>query len=67
MIPDLDIYRAAAVILKRYGEGAPTHATKRATAMLKAGDPDGSAMWKRILRAIEGLQRTAPKPGEAVH
>ena len=35
--------------------------------MLEVGDLDGLAMWKRILKAIEELQGTAPKSGEAVH
>ena len=39
----------------------------RADAMLEAGDLDAHAVWKQILRVIEELQRTAPKPGEAVH
>ena len=67
MIPDLDIYRAASVIIKQYGEDARVHATMRADAMLEAGDLDGSAVWKRILRVVEDLQRKAPKSGEAVH
>ncbi len=67
---DIDIYHiylGANVNVKRYGEKARLHATKRADAMREAGDPDGSAMWKRILRVIEELQRKAPKSGEAVH
>ncbi len=67
MIPDRDIYRAASFIIKQYGEDARVHAAMRTNASLKAGDPDGSAMWKRILRVIEELQRKAPKSGEAVH
>ena len=67
MISDLDIYQSAKVIIKRYGEKARLHATKRADALLKAGDSDGHAAFKRVLRVIEELQRTAPKPGEAVH
>ncbi len=39
----------------------------RAGAMLEAGDLDGYAVWKRILRAVEELQGSEPKPGEAVH
>ncbi len=35
--------------------------------MLEAGDLDGYAVWKRILRAVEELQGTDPRPGEAVH
>jgi hypothetical protein len=67
MIPDLDIYRGANVIIKQYGEDAPIHAAMRADAMLEAGHLDGYAVWKRILRLIEALQGTAPKSGEAVH
>ncbi len=39
----------------------------RADAMLEAGDLDGVATWRRMLRAVEELQGTVPKPGEAVH
>ncbi len=39
----------------------------RADATLEAGDLDGYAVWKRILRAVEVLQGAAPKSGEAVH
>ncbi len=37
MIPDLDIYRSAQVLVKRHGEDAPIHAAMRADAMLEAG------------------------------
>ena len=57
MTSDLDIYRSANVPVKRRG----------ADAMLEAGDLDGYAVWKRILRAVEELRGTAPKSGEAVH
>ncbi len=67
MIPDLDIYRAANVIIKQYGEDAPIHAAMRADATLEAGDRDGYAVWKLILRAVEELRAAAPKSGEAVH
>ena len=40
----------------------PAHA-----AMLDKGDLDGAAVWKLIIKAVEGLQGTAPKSGEAVH
>ncbi len=67
MTPDLDIYRAANLLVKRHGEDAPIHAAMRADAMLDKGDLDGVATWRRILRAVEELQGTEPKPGEAVH
>ncbi len=55
MIPDLDIYRAASVIIEQYGEDASIEAAMRADAMLEKGDVDGYAVWKRILRAVEEL------------
>ncbi len=67
MIPDLDIYRSANLLVKHHGQDAPTHAAMRADAMLEAGDPGGCAVWKRILRAVEELQRTEPRPGGKVH
>ncbi len=67
MILDLDIYRAAHVIIKQYGEDAPIHAAMRADATREAGDQDGYAVWKRILRAVGELQGTEPGPGVRVH
>ena len=67
MIPDLDIYRSANLLVKRHGQDAPIEAAMRADAMLEKGDLDGCDLWKRILRAVEELQGTAPKSGEAVH
>ncbi len=52
MIHDLDIYRTANVLIKQHGENAPIHAAMRADAMLEAGDLEGWAVWKRILRAV---------------
>ena len=39
----------------------------RADAMLERADLEGYAVWRRILRAVEELQRAEPKSGEAVH
>ncbi len=64
MIPDLDIYRSAQVLVKHHREDAPIHAAMRADAMLEAGDLDGYAAWKRILRAAEELQRTGVRAGD---
>ncbi len=61
MIPDLDTYRSAQVLVKQHGPDAPIHAAMRADAMLDKGDLDGYAVWKRILRAVEELQREKPE------
>jgi hypothetical protein len=66
MIPDLDIYRSANLLVKQHGEDAPIHAAMRADAMLEAGDLDDYAVWKRILRAVGDLQGMGPRSGEAV-
>ena len=67
MIPDLDIWRSANLLVKQHGTDAPIHAAMRADAMLEAGDLDGYAVWKRIIRAGAELQRARPGPGVAVH
>ncbi len=61
MIPDLDNYRSANLLVKQHGQDAPIHAAMRADAMLEAGDLGGYAVWKRIVKAIEELQRVKPK------
>ena len=66
MIPDLDIYRSANLLVKRRGEDAPIEAAMRADAMLEKGDLDGYAVWKRILRAVEEFLKD-PVAGERLH
>ncbi len=76
MIPDLDIYRSAQVLVKRHGEDAPIEAAMRADAMLDKGDLYGYAVWKRIVKATEDKlppwysetgQRAPCKRGNQVH
>ncbi len=67
MIPDLDIYRSANLLVKRHGADAPIQATMRADAMLDKGELGGYAVWRRILRAVGELQRAEPGPGVEVH
>ncbi len=57
MIRDLDIYRSASVVIRQHGAGAALEAAQRADAMLERGDMDGCAVWKRIVTAVEELQR----------
>jgi hypothetical protein len=68
MTAELDIYRAASILVKEYGaEQAPLMAAKRADALLELGDADGQRMWKAVLRAVEELTRTERGPGERVN
>ncbi len=67
MIRDLDIYRSANVLIREHGEDAALDATTRAIAMLDKGDLDRYAVWKRILRAVEEIQRKERDPNESMH
>ncbi len=67
MIPDLDIWRAARVMVKHYGDSAATEAAMRADEFLDQGIINGQRLWIRIVQAIEELQRERPGDGEAVH
>ena len=42
---------------KRYGDDLPLTAPYRADQMLAAGDVDGLAAWKQILKVVEELLR----------
>ena len=55
MIPEIDIFRVAHLLVKRHGEDAPIEAAMRADAMLDRGDLGGYAAWKRIVKAVEEL------------
>ncbi len=67
MIPDLDIHRSAQVLVKRHGQDAPIHAAMQADEMLEKGDLGGYAVWRRILKAVEELQRMEPAAGDRLH
>ena len=67
MIPDLDFWRAANVMVNQYGDGAATEAALRADVYLDEGNLDGKLLWMRITQAIEELQRERPREGELVH
>ncbi len=65
-IDDIGIYRSAKRLIERHGDEAAIKAAKRATELLDAGNVNGYAVWKRILRAIEQLESTKPGPGTLV-
>ncbi len=67
MTSDLDIYRTANVLVKHYGEDAALEAAQRADIMLEKGAIDGQRVWKRVLAAVEEIQREVPEEGEAVN
>ena len=66
MTSDLDIHLSANLLVKRHGADAPIHAVMRADAMLEKGDLEGQVVWKRIVRAVEEIQRTDRPSGEVL-
>jgi hypothetical protein len=67
MIDDRDIWRAANLLVRRYGADAGIEAACRADEMFEAGDHGGYAIWKRIVAAVGELSRTKPAEGERVN
>ena len=57
---DLDVWRAAKMLIDRHGDTAPAEAMKRADALAAQGDAADKVVWLRILEAIEELQNTVP-------
>jgi hypothetical protein len=56
LVPDLDIWRAANLLIRKHGADAELEAAKRADLMLDRGDVDARLLWMRIRRAIKDLQ-----------
>jgi hypothetical protein len=67
MIPDRDVWAAALLMVKRYGDEAMREAEARAEQFQEDGDMAGAETWHRILNAIERLQAKTPTEGEKVH
>ena len=64
---EIDIYRAANLLIKDHGDEAVIEAAMRADAMLEEGDLDGLAVWKRILAAVEELLGRERPEGDLLH
>ena len=62
MIPEIDIWRAATLMLKRYGDKALEQRDQRIDELTAAGDHDGADTWRRITAAVAELANTTP-PG----
>jgi hypothetical protein len=56
LISDLDIYRAANLLIRQHGPDAEIEAARKADLMLDRGDRDGEVLWLLIMRAIVTLQ-----------
>jgi hypothetical protein len=62
VISELQIWRAANLLLKRYGDNAGAKGVARADALAAIGDREGEALWRRITQAVAQLANKTP-PG----
>lgn len=66
MTDNLDLYRAAKILIDRDGKHAGFVAAHREAELAAEGDVEGVAAWRAIRRAVEELQR-GREPGEALN
>ena len=60
VIPEIDIWRAANLMLKRYGPKAVEESAARADELAAQDDYNGAAVWRRITDAVGQLANTTP-------
>jgi hypothetical protein len=61
LIAEIGIWRAANLMIERYGDMAEVESARLADA----GDYDGAAVWRRVVNAVAQLENT--KPSGPVH
>ena len=54
------------MFIREHGEDAALEVAQRADAMLEKGDMEGCATWKRVLKAVEEMQRKERTPEEVL-
>jgi hypothetical protein len=62
MIPEIDIWRVANLMLKRYGNEAEAESARRADELWEVGDAGGVAVWRRVTGVVRQLVNVTP-PG----
>jgi hypothetical protein len=60
VIPEIDIWSAANLMLKRYGTKALEESTARADELAVQDDHNGAAVWRRITDAVGQLAGATP-------
>jgi hypothetical protein len=63
---EIDIWRTAKILMDAHGDLAWLEAAQRADRALEQGQDESLAVWKRVLRAVEELQRDRPE-GQSVN
>ena len=59
MVEELDVWRAAQLLVDNHGSYAEIQAAARADELMEAGDMVGRSVWLRVVAAIRELQRAA--------
>ena len=62
VIPEIDIWRAANLMLKRYGDKGLEESAAHAGELTAEGDHNGAVVWRRITNAVGQLANQTP-PG----
>jgi hypothetical protein len=57
---DIDIWRVANLMLKRYSYQAQAESARRTDEIEAAGDHKGATLWRRIVGAVEQLANSTP-------
>jgi hypothetical protein len=60
VIPEIEIWRVANLMLTCYGDDAAAEGAKRAEELAVDGDLGGVATWLRVIDAIRQLAITTP-------
>jgi hypothetical protein len=55
VIREIDIWRVAVLMVKRYADDAEANADRRADELETEGDQAGAAIWRRVTVAIDQL------------
>lgn len=64
---EADVWAAARQIMKLEPEYPSITAAQRADGLLGEGDMEGSAFWIRVTKALEDIERKAPRDGERIN
>ena len=60
MMTEIDIWRAAYLMLWWYGDTAQEESARRAHELAADGNSAGAARWRRIIKVIGQLANTTP-------
>ena len=60
MTPDVNVYRTATLLIREHGSYAARAAEQQADRFLDSDDWDRHRVWRRVVAAVQELQRTAP-------